>query len=108
MKKLFIIVLRYVVDLTKIANARTPHLEFLDEYFKKGFFLASGRQNPKYGGIIIAKATSREEITQIMQQDPFYVQACAEIQIFEFEPNKGSEGFKEFLKESDLDLFSVI
>ncbi|MEK6734705.1 MAG: YciI family protein [Pseudomonadota bacterium] len=106
-EKLFIIIVKYIVDLEIVAQHRDAHLEYLDKYYAKRVFLASGRQNPRFGGVIIAKATSREKLYEILAQDPFHQHLCAEYQAIEFEPNKGTKGFKEFLQESSLDLFNI-
>ncbi len=106
-EKLFIVILKYLVELEIIAEHRQVHLEYLDKYYAKGVFIASGRQNPKYGGIIIAKAESRRKLYEILSEDPFHQYLCAEYQALEFEPNKGSKGFQACLQEVGLDLFSV-
>ena len=106
-EKLFIVILKYIVELDKITEFRSAHLEYLDKYYAKGVFIASGKQNPKYGGIIIAKAESRKKLYAILSEDPFHQHLCAEYQAIEFEPNKSTKGFKACLEEIGLSLFSV-
>lgn len=106
-EKLFIVILKYIVELDKITEFRSAHLEYLDKYYAKGVFLASGRQNPRFGGVIIAKATSREKLYEILAEDPFHQHLCAEYQAIEFEPNKSIEAFEGFLNAANLSLFSV-
>ena len=107
MSKLFIVVLRYIVILEKINEHRKIHLEYLDKYYAKGYFLASGKQNPRFGGVIIAKAPSRKKLNQILAEDPFARNLCAEYQIIEFEPNKSTQEFQHFLQAAGLSLFAV-
>lgn len=106
-EKLFIVVLKYVVESEVIAANRDNHLKYLDEYYAKGVFIASGRQNPKYGGVIIAKAPSRTKLYEILSKDPYHQNLCAEYQAIEFEPNKSTHGFETCLNEVGLKLFSV-
>jgi len=106
-EKLFIIVLKYIVELEKIAEYRQAHLEYLDKYYSNKVFLASGRQNPRFGGVVIAKVESKEKLYKILSEDPFHKHLCAEYQAIEFEPNKSTEGFQAFLQEVGLDLFKV-
>lgn len=106
-EKLFIIILKYIVELDKITEFRSDHLEYLDKYYAKGVFLASGRQNPRFGGVIIAKAESREKLYEILAEDPFHQHLCAEYQVIEFQPNKSTKGFQSFLQEVDLNLSEV-
>jgi uncharacterized protein YciI len=49
----------------------------LDEFYKKGNFLISGRQNPVSGGIIISQGEDRKEIQEIIKLDPFYIKKCS-------------------------------
>lgn len=88
--KFFVVILRYLVEPEKIDAARPAHLIFLDEYYQKGNFIASGKQNPKTGGVIIARATDREILENILKYDPFYIEKLAEYSIYEFHPNKAS------------------
>lgn len=106
-EKLFIVVLKYIVEKEVIDKHRASHLEYLDKYFAKGVFIASGRQNPRYGGVIIAKCQSREKLYEILSEDTYHQYLCAEYQALEFEPNKSTKGFQACLKEVGLDLFSV-
>jgi uncharacterized protein YciI len=77
MKKLFVIILRYIVPIEEINAMRPDHLKFLDEFYKKGNFLISGRQNPVSGGIIISQGEDRKEIQEIIKLDPFYIKKCS-------------------------------
>lgn len=97
MKNLFIIILRYIKPIEDIDSARPEHLLFLDKYYDNGVFLASGMQNPRTGGVIIAKCEKRADLEKIILEDPFSKLALAEFQIFEFYPNKYSKEFREIL-----------
>ena len=43
------------------------HVAFLEECYRAGRFIASGRQVPRRGGVILAVATSREEVEGLMR-----------------------------------------
>ena len=100
--KLFIIILKYLVELENIDKYRSAHLEYLNKHYEDGTFLASGRQVPAFGGIILAKANNRRALYEILAQDPFHQQLCAEYQVHEFAANKGTASFEKFLQEADL------
>lgn len=85
---MFVIILSYIKPIAVIDALRPKHLEFLDSYFSKNIFIASGRQTPLKGGIILANASSRSEIEQIITQDPFYIEKVATFEIIEFTPSK--------------------
>ena len=85
---MFVIILSYIKPIEVIDALRPAHLEFLDRYFAKDIFLASGRQVPLKGGTILATGVSRAEIEQIITEDPFYIEKVATFEIIEFNPGK--------------------
>lgn len=94
--KLFVVILRYLVDIQTIDRNRPQHLDFLNQYSDSGKIILSGRQNPLTGGVIIINAQSRNEVENIMKDDPFINLKLAETSIFEFEPN-GMDTLKKFV-----------
>ena len=100
MNNLFVVVLKYIAPLEEIDACRPKHLQFLDRYYDEGIFIASGRQVPIKGGIILAKCSSKIDLEQIMEQDPFLVEKLAECQIYEFTATKSSDLFKKMLEEN--------
>lgn len=81
---MFIINLHYIVPLEQLDAHMTDHVKFLRHYYKKNIFVASGRKVPRTGGIILALAKSKEEVEQIISEDPFYIHKLAEFTITEF------------------------
>jgi uncharacterized protein YciI len=100
--KLFVVILKYIVSIEEIDHHRPAHLEYLQKYYDEGVFLASGRQVPKFGGIILAKTTDRKKLYEILSEDPFHKHLCAEYQVNEFAVNNYTDSFKSFLQESGL------
>lgn len=96
-KKIFIVILRYLVRIETIEATRPAHLGFLKKYYDEGIFFASGPQTPRTGGIILAQAQDRQSLLHILHQDPFYTENCAEFQVFEFTPANFSENFGHFM-----------
>jgi uncharacterized protein YciI len=68
------------------------HRAFLDRYYQSGHLIASGPQVPRTGGVILAKASSRDELVKIFAEDPFVKQGYAEYQYIEFIPVKKAAG----------------
>ncbi len=81
---MFVIELTYKVELDKIDDAMKAHVAFLNEHYKAGTFLISGRKIPRDGGIILAMGKSREEIEALMRQDPFCARGLADFRVIEF------------------------
>jgi len=81
---MFVIELVYKADLSEIDAHMKAHVAFLDKYYAAGNFVVSGRKIPREGGIIIAVGKSREEIEQIITEDPFHSHGLADFRIIEF------------------------
>lgn len=81
---MFIINLKYIVPLEELDHHMADHVKYLNKYYKKNIFIASGRKVPRTGGIILAIAKSEEMIERIIAEDPFYKHELAEFRITEF------------------------
>lgn len=90
---IFIIDLTYVASLSDIDANIPAHLDYLNEGYKAGVFLASGRKEPRTGGIIIATDTSMAEVQTRTASDPFVQKKMATVKITEFHPSKGAPDF---------------
>ena len=94
---MFIIILSYLKPISEIDALLEPHVKFLNDYYASGVFLASGRKVPRTGGVILAKAESREEIERIVAEDPFAVHGVASYEIIEFTASKAAPGLEGLL-----------
>jgi uncharacterized protein YciI len=93
---LFVISLRYLVSLEKIDTAMQKHVAFLDKFFDAGVFLVAGRQVPRTGGVIIARAKDRAAVERIMKVDPFIKDKLARADIVEFKASRTSKKRPDF------------
>lgn len=96
---MFIISLTYKSSIENVERLIPQHNIFLDKHYESGRFIASGRKEPRTGGIIIANAESKNEIEQIISEDPFYIHQVADYDITEFIPSKYNENFKLFIED---------
>ena len=94
---MYIIILTYQKDLSEVEKHLEAHRAYLDKHYASGHFVASGAQVPRKGGVILCKAGSKEEILDIIAQDPFHEHRIATYQIIEFTPTKFSEAFGKVL-----------
>jgi uncharacterized protein YciI len=94
---MFILNLTYKAELEKIDQFLNKHIEFLNEQYELGNFLASGRKIPRTGGIILANI-KESELKKIIEKDPFKINELANYEIIEFVPSKTCEELK-FLME---------
>lgn len=95
---MFIINLNYIVPLEKLDAHMTEHVKYLHKYYKQNVFVASGRKVPRTGGIILALAKSKEEVDQIIIEDPFYIHKLAEFTVTEFLTSQHHPDLKNLLK----------
>lgn len=84
---MFIVTLDYVVPLDQIDASLADHAGWLDQNYERGLFLASGRREPRVGGVILASG-SRAEVEEAIAEDPFAVRGLARHTIVEFSPTK--------------------
>ena len=95
---MFVVSIEYKVDLSEVDKLIPEHIEFLDKFYNKGNFLASGRKVPRTGGIILAAVSSKEELNTILSEDPFYKANLATYEVTEFIPSKYATSFAEIEK----------
>jgi len=91
---MYIVSLTYKASLEAIDKELNNHVAFLKEQYAQGHFMASGRKVPRTGGIIFAFTKDKEELTAILEQDPFKQNNLADYEVTEFIPTMTSEDFK--------------
>ncbi|HFD32661.1 MAG TPA: GTP cyclohydrolase [Gammaproteobacteria bacterium] len=96
---MFIVSLNYIRPLEQVDSLLEEHIEFLNMQYEKKVFIASGRKVPRTGGVILARAKNKEELSAILEQDPFYKNDIAKYEITEFIPSMTLPEFT-ILKES--------
>ena len=94
---MFIVSLNYRKSLEEVDSHLTSHVAYLKKQYEAGNFLASGRKVPRTGGIILSGIDNREDLEEIIRQDPFHKHQIAEYEIIEFTPSMTCDEL-EFLK----------
>ncbi|WP_340677374.1 YciI family protein [Paraglaciecola sp.] len=85
---MFIVSLTYICAIDEIEKYLSEHIDYLNHQYSAGKFLVSGRKNPRVGGVILAIAESREELDNILSEDPFKIHNLANYEVTEFIPTK--------------------
>lgn len=67
------------------------HVAWLDTQYASGMFIASGRKNPRDGGVILAVGDDRAQIEKITAEDPFVARGVCAYRITEFIATKTSD-----------------
>ncbi|GGR00963.1 YciI family protein [Deinococcus ruber] len=91
---LFMIVSRYLKSADEVAAVTPRHREWLDQHYRSGLFLVSGRKADSSGGVILAKADTQAELEAVFAQDPFVVEGCSEYSYTAFTPVKRGRGIE--------------
>ena len=92
---MFIVSLTYKCPLSQVDQHLDAHVAYLKDQYAKGHFIASGRKVPRTGGVILAKAESKESLEKILAQDPFAQADLADYEITEFTASMVGEGFEK-------------
>lgn len=84
----FVVEISYRVPLARIEETVPAHRAHLQTGYEQGLLLASGPQVPRSGGILLARAPSREVLEEFIARDPYRVQDLADYRLIEFQPVK--------------------
>ncbi len=80
--------LTYIASMERVDAVLSDHVAWLDAHYAGGVFLASGRKDPRDGGVIIALGDDRTKMEEIAESDPFTVAGVAEYTITKFVATK--------------------
>ena len=89
---MFVITLTYVRPLEEVDALMPKHVAWLKRQYTAGRFIASGRQKPRVGGVILATSESRAQLEAAMESDPFVKEGLATFTICEFVPSMTAPG----------------
>ncbi|MBO3271079.1 YciI family protein [Hymenobacter defluvii] len=92
---MFLLSLTYLVPLEEIEPLMAPHMTWVDTHYQTGTLLLSGRKVPRTGGVLLARAESREAIEAIVAADPFTQAGAVRYDIIEFTPTRIAPGAGE-------------
>lgn len=95
MSHLFVLTLDYLVDLAEVDRHLEAHRDYLTRNYAGGTFLASGRKEPRTGGVIIARGDDRAAIDRVVADDPFHRHGIAHYSITEFVPTMTADMLRE-------------
>jgi len=96
---IFVVSLTYNAPLEDVDKYVPEHVKFLDEHYRSGQFLLSGRKVPRTGGVILAKVENRAVLDRLLEKDPFNREKLASYEVTEIVPTKSSRALA-FLVEA--------
>ncbi|MFC8963334.1 YciI family protein [Streptomyces sp. NPDC057094] len=93
---MFVLELTYTAPLEAVDAVLEAHVAWLDQQYAAGSFLASGRKNPRDGGVILAVAEDRARIEEITAGDPFVTAGVCAYRVIEFVATKTAPGLERY------------
>ncbi|MFF4553042.1 YciI family protein [Streptomyces sp. NPDC001422] len=93
---MFVLELTYTAPLEAVDAVLEAHVAWLDQQYAAGSFLASGRKNPRDGGVILAVAEDRARIEEINAGDPFVIAGVCAYRVTEFVATKTAPGLERY------------
>ncbi len=97
--RMFVLISRYQRPLDEVNRTLPQHGQWVQQQYESGRFLVSGRCEPPTGGIIVARASSEQELRAVLSTDPFQQKGLAEYEVFAFDATdfpKRSSAFDTF------------
>ncbi|MBK5996859.1 YciI family protein [Streptomyces microflavus] len=96
---MFVLELTYTAPVERADALMREHVAWLDENYAAGVFIASGRKNPRDGGVILAVGDDRQRIEEIAAADPFAAHGVCAYRITEFIATKTVPELAPFKQE---------
>ncbi|MEV4945341.1 YciI family protein [Streptomyces sp. NPDC053755] len=96
---MFVLELTYTAPVERVDALLAAHIEWLDAQYAAGVFIASGRKNPRDGGVILAVGDDRARIEKIAAADPFTVEGVCAYRITEFYATKTAAALAPYREE---------
>jgi uncharacterized protein YciI len=84
--KHFLIEITYLVPFEQLRDILPEHRAHLKTGYERNLLLLSGPQQPKVGGVVIARAEDRAEIEAFFAADPYQLRGVARYRMVEFDP----------------------
>ncbi|PPS68543.1 YciI family protein [Streptomyces sp. MH60] len=93
---MFVLELSYTAPLEAVDAVLPDHVVWLDGLYEQGVFVASGRKEPRDGGVILAVAGDRARIEEIAAGDPFVKAGVCEYRVTEFIATKTAPALERY------------
>ena len=93
---MLILSLTYIAPLNQVDRHIEAHMEWVKAGYDSGMFLASGRKDPRTGGIILARG-ERKAVEAHAATDPFAIAGVATYDITEVVLSRAAPGLEGLL-----------
>ncbi|WP_327294243.1 MULTISPECIES: YciI family protein [unclassified Streptomyces] len=96
---MFVLELTYTGPIERVDELLGEHVVWLNASYAAGVFIASGRKNPRDGGIILAVGEDRASMEKLTATDPFVLAGVCTYRITEFIATKTAPELDAFRQE---------
>ncbi|WP_351230793.1 YciI family protein [Streptomyces sp. NPDC002133] len=96
---MFVMELTYTAPIERVDELLEAHVAWLEALYEEGVVLASGRKNPRDGGVLIAVGADRVRIEAIAAADPYTVGGVCEYRITEFVATKTAPALEQYRQQ---------
>ncbi|MEW2175832.1 YciI family protein [Streptomyces sp. NPDC005406] len=96
---MFVLDLSYTAPMHRVDALLEDHVAWLDVQYAAGVFIASGRKNPREGGVILAVGDDRAAVERLVASDPFVVHGVCAYRITEFIATKTSDALAPYRQQ---------
>ncbi|MFJ6631874.1 YciI family protein [Streptomyces sp. NPDC091376] len=96
---MFVMELTYTAPIERVDELAAAHVAWLDALYEEGVVLASGRKNPRDGGVLIVVGDDRARIEEIAATDPYAVGGVCEYRITEFVATKTTPALERYKQQ---------
>ncbi|MFE3656792.1 YciI family protein [Streptomyces sp. NPDC059165] len=97
---MYVLELTYTAPVERVDALLDAHVAWLDALYEQGVVIASGRKNPRDGGVLLAVGVDRERVEEITASDPFTAGGVCEYRITEFIATKTTPALAAYREQS--------
>ena len=96
---MFALLATYTKPAEEVDKLLDEHRAWIIRHMEAGRILLTARQVPLTGGLILARASSVDEVWEMIREDPFHASGAAEYDVREFAPVRAAPGLEGLLEQ---------
>ena len=96
---MFALLATYTKPAEEVDQLLDEHRAWIIRHMEAGRILLTARQVPLTGGLILARASSVDEVWEMIREDPFHASGAAEYDVREFTPVRAAPGLEGLLEQ---------
>ena len=94
---MFIILLKFSDNKSQASQFMDGHKKWIKQGFEDSVFLMAGSLQPGLGGALLAHNSSREDLEDRVNSDPFVTENVVSAEILHIDPSMVEERFSQVL-----------